>query len=225
MDKNLISSVDLLKATFQIIKSKSKNLVILLVLYGVANIIVTLISAFGLVLVQQIFSIKNLFLNPFLYLTFVFYMVTANLSWIAMVYVVDRDSKPMEALKLGWEKLLPALWITLMGMVIIGLGFIAFIIPGIILGVWFCFALYIFILEDVGGWDAFKKSKEMVKGRFWEVLKRIAVFYLSIMLIIFIADFFFSNNDIIDSIVGIIFLPYNIIYFYLMYKNFKEQKI
>jgi len=60
--------------------------------------------------------------------------------------------------------------------IIIGIGYILFIIPGIYLQLQYSQVMYI-IAEDkeIGIWDAFKKSAEMMDGYKWDLF----VFYLS----------------------------------------------
>jgi len=64
-----------------------------------------------------------------------------------------------------WQ-LLGAVTLMIVG---VGIGFVLFIIPGIYLMVSWLFVLYFMMDKKVNISDAFKLSKEIVKGRWWEV--------------------------------------------------------
>ena len=78
------------------------------------------------------------------------------------------------AWKIYWKFLILSVLLSL----IIGFGLILLIIPGIIFGVWFAFSTFIFVEEKTGIKEAFVKSKQLVKGKFWKVFGRLVVFGL-----------------------------------------------
>ncbi len=51
----------------------------------------------------------------------------------------------------------------------VSIGYVLLIIPGIIFMVWFSLGAFVIVDEKKGIIDAFKRSKELVKGRFWEI--------------------------------------------------------
>jgi len=55
---------------------------------------------------------------------------------------------------------------------LIGLGYLLFIVPGVILTLMFLFAPYILLTEDVGVVEALKRSKELTKGYRWNLYKK-----------------------------------------------------
>lgn len=80
--------------------------------------------------------------------------------------------------------LFPILWIAIITMVSVSIASIAFILPGIWLGLSFSFA-YLFVLEnDIHGIEAIKASYRLVKGRWWATLWRILAPVIAMMLII-----------------------------------------
>ena len=88
---------------------------------------------------------------------------------------------------MGWEKLFSYLWVSILAGVITAIGSLLFIIPGIIFFVWFAFATYIVVLEDMKGKETLSKSKELTKGRWWATFGRIllpSLFYGIILYII-----------------------------------------
>ena len=52
---------------------------------------------------------------------------------------------------------------------IVAAGLIAFIVPGVILFTWFALAGPVVELEGAGIWAALKRSRRLVRGRFWKV--------------------------------------------------------
>ena len=61
-------------------------------------------------------------------------------------------------------------------------GFLLFFVPGIIFAIWFSFAAFILIQEDLRGVDALAKSKFYVKGRILPIFGRFFIlFVLSIL--------------------------------------------
>lgn len=51
----------------------------------------------------------------------------------------------------------------------VSVGYVFFVIPGIIFMIWFSMGAFVIVDEKLGVIDAFKRSKELAKGRFWEI--------------------------------------------------------
>lgn len=84
---------------------------------------------------------------------------------------VDASPKSIrDLLSLGKKLALPLFLTLLLLGLLVSLGFILLIIPGIILWVWFTFVVVVMINENVWGLAALKSSRNLVKGRFWKVL-------------------------------------------------------
>lgn len=60
----------------------------------------------------------------------------------------------------------------------VSIGYLFFVLPGIILMVWFSMGAFVIVDEKRGVIEAFSRSKELVKGRFWEVFGVIGVFQI-----------------------------------------------
>ncbi|MDP3985317.1 MAG: hypothetical protein Q8P82_01005 [bacterium] len=57
--------------------------------------------------------------------------------------------------------------------IVVALGFILFIIPGIIFAVWFSFSRYAMLIDGTSpGSEALRHSKALVVGRFWSIVWR-----------------------------------------------------
>lgn len=156
----------------------------------------------------------------------------------ALMYAIKDNQEQIgiiEAYKRGLPKIGSLFWISFLTGIILLIGFILLIIPGIIFAVWFAFAGFILISEDIKGMDALKKSKEYVKGRFGSVLWHI-FFISALFLIILIAlGFTFGiiisllkipfGAEIIEIILGSFLGPLLATYFFVLYQNLKSSSI
>lgn len=108
---------------------------------------------------------------------------------IATIFAQTHDKK-MEwrrafshARKVFWHYILIMILVALA----VGLGFAAFFIPGIIIGVYLILTETIAVLEGEKHVDALKRSYHLVKDNFWAVLWRFllptAIFYLGVSLV------------------------------------------
>ncbi len=108
------------------------------------------------------------------------------------------------------------------------------IIPGIIFGIFYSFALYLLIFEDIKGMEALKKSKAMVSGYWWGVFGRTMFLLLVAMLASFILSLpfiflsegtiLYSIYSLIQNLVWAVVTPIFMVFAYLMYKDLKSIK-
>jgi uncharacterized membrane protein len=111
---------------------------------------------------------------------------------------------------------------------------ILLIIPGIIFGIFYSFALYLLVFEGVSGLNAIKRSKALVTGYWWAVFGRtlflilIAIllsFVLSIPFIFFTeGTIIFSIYNLLQSLVWAVVTPVFMVFTYLMYKDLRRIK-
>lgn len=135
----------------------------------------------------------------------------------AFLYAVVDDYLSFgEALQKGNQIIIPLMWIGFLTSFIIGGGFILLIIPGIIFMVWFFFAQFILVKEDVHGMSALLKSKEYVRGEWFNVSLR--------LLLIWAASVLIGIVPLAGPILCIVFFPYVMIFHYLIYRDLREMK-
>lgn len=166
-------------------------------------------------------------------------IVLIKMIWHAL------EQKPLELKVLkteAWRDTTSYLWIRVLVGLIVVLGLVVFVVPGVIFRVWFALAGYIFVLEGTRGYDALKKSRALVEGRFWPVVWRWIVpfflFYLILAAVVMIiaypislavqADIFNWQNQpwwfsFWVSFIGIISLPLYHGFGIIIYKNLKEN--
>lgn len=130
--------------------------------------------------------------------------------------VVDDRLAFREALEKGSAVIIPLIWIGFLSGFIIGGGFFLFVIPGIIFMVWFFFAQFIMIKEDVHGMNALLKSKEYVRGEWFNVALR--------LLLVWAASVLISVIPLAGPVLYIVFFPFVMIFHYLIYRDLREMK-
>lgn len=150
-----------------------------------------------------------------------FISILGSASLISAVKEIPKDWEIKEVIKEGLAKYWPFLFVSILTGLIIGLGFLFLIVPGIIFVVWFAFSTYVVICEDKRGFKALSRSRELVKGHWWSVAKRVFVIIIitfplsmSAQFIPYLGQFAFM----------ILFAPFSVIYYYLIYQNLKEIK-
>lgn len=130
--------------------------------------------------------------------------------------VVDDQLSFREALEKSNQLIIPLAWIGFLTGFIIGGGFILLIIPGIIFMVWFFFAQFILIKEDVHGMSALLKSREYVRGEWFNVALR--------LLLVWAASVLLGIIPLAGPILCIAFFPFVMIFHYLVYRDLREMK-
>jgi len=223
--RSLSSPIGILKKALEIFFKKENfvyflklMLIVFVVSFGAG--ILAMLPGGGLVLLTG----QNPTQNPILLLPLIVgAAVTMVLSiWMqAVTYesvrkVFSGESLEIKiTLKTGWAKTWKFFLVSLALMLIVALGFILLIIPGIIFLVWFSFSQLIVITEGLGVRASLARSKELVKGRFWPVLGRFIVFALAIGLF----QIFLSRIPFVGGFVSIFFTPLFILPSYLLYKE------
>lgn len=115
--------------------------------------------------------------------------------------------------------------------IVVSLGFVFFIIPGIILGVWFAFAQFVFVDEGLRGVEAMKASRAHVRGQWWTVFGRLAaVIALSLIVYIplsgLIALIAPGSDPLVEetllNVVNLVVVPWMVAYMYLLYQDARK---
>lgn len=156
---------------------------------------------------------------------------------IALIFAVDNRSLTVvgayaAAKGFFWRYIGLSLLIS----AILLLAFILFIIPGIIVSVWFTFATFVLVLERTKIIDALKRSREYVRGKWWGVFGRLIALMLivwAIMIILFaivmMIGLVIPGNDFIQvalsTIIGFALGPIVMGYSYLLYQDAKGAPV
>ncbi|XOB40369.1 MAG: hypothetical protein ACKKMR_03620 [Candidatus Nealsonbacteria bacterium] len=233
--QKLMGIKDLFRNSWNIYKKDFKKfLVIAVIFFGITGLTTTFIgseipeagvqsvpnSAFMPTGAEPFFTVPW-YLFFLIILATMFIGILGSASLVSAVKEVPKDWGVKGALKEGWSKYWPFFLVSLLTGLIIGLGFLFLIVPGIIFAVWFGFSIYTVVCEDKRGFKALSRSKELVKGYWWPTAKRVFVlmiitipFSLGSQFIPYLGQFAYM----------ILFTPFSIIYNYLIYQNLKEIK-
>ncbi|MCB9819301.1 hypothetical protein H6789_01135 [Candidatus Nomurabacteria bacterium] len=160
----------------------------------------------------------------------VIYVIISILMSIALILAINNNSLTAkdaytQAMTYFWKYVGLSILMTIILMV----GFLLLIIPGIILSVWFAFATYVLILENGGIVDSLKKSREYVRGKWWGVFGRLIVMSIFIALLamaISMITVIMPNSSIAEAVVAAFSLfltPVAVAYMYLLYNEVKSS--
>lgn len=147
-------------------------------------------------------------------------------SQVAFIHAI-KENKDMGIKKAYQEskgKIKSFFWVSLLtGFIIMG-GFIFFAIPGFIFAVWFSFATFIVIAEDLKGMNAILKSREYVRNYWWSVLWRFLFMYIVLIGVMIVASIILILIPFLVNLVFLVLTPLMMVYMFLIYKNLKEIK-
>jgi len=244
---NLPGATELLSQAMDIYKTRFKTLI------GISILPVAVILVASALMASVFYVLRSLNMDmlysiaSFLF-TFIFSVLAIAISlWgqIAMIYAVkDRNENIgiKESYARARSKVNSYLWVSIYTALIVFGGFLFFMIPGIIFSIWFGMATYVLIAEDIGGMNALLKSREYVRGHWWEIFSRMLsfVFLLIIVMVIIlmsaamlfgilslmIKDPAIINmlSEIFGDFVSVIIAPISVVYSFLIYENLKKIK-
>lgn len=126
-----------------------------------------------------ILSFSSFFINKYLliisipfaglFVSVLYFFMTLSFYYIA---IYKKQNVPMssgQAFKGGASYFWKGLGLMLLMIIILIPLFILLIIPGLIFVIYWLFSLYVLMNENTGIWESMKRSKQIVKGRWWKV--------------------------------------------------------
>lgn len=126
--------------------------------------------------------------------------------WLAAVMcaVVVDEITVKAALAGGHSYAWPYFWLmTLLGHMLVG-GTLLFFIPGIVFYVWFFFAQYLLVAENVRGMDALLLSRAYVRGHGWGICGRL----LLLSLLLWVVTLLLGFIPIIGPLLALLLWPF-----------------
>jgi hypothetical protein len=96
---------------------------------------------------------------------------------------LGRSADVRESFEFASHRLLSLLWLAIIATILIVIGFILIVLPGIWLLVSFSVAVPVLMLEGLGGWSALRRSMSLVQGRWWATFGRL----ISVLLMYIVA--------------------------------------
>lgn len=188
-----------------------------------------LISLVASLLVGRIFFFEMLG-NPLAEILFLLAILPPIcISLIALVYAVARGGSFMESYRIGFSLFFPFLWIGIIYYFIFLGGTLMFIIPAILMSVWFLLFWYTFILEGKRGLNVLLQSWEYVRGYWWAVFGRYLLLFTIVVistLVTFPMARLFGQTiaDISYLIIVWLIAPFAIGYMYNIYQSLAKLK-
>lgn len=185
----------------------------------------------------SMFTIEGTAHPPVTWAMFILAQIALAVVSILMAVALMRAvMNPALSIKDAYRESLPYFWryilLSIMVGVVVLLGLIALIIPGIIFAVWFAFSYYILVVENIGGVEAMKRSKQLVAGRWWMVFGHVAFVTLVSLAVGIVAGALMAMLDamlgsiaagILNLIVSAVIAPIFVAYFYFLYRNLQAS--
>jgi hypothetical protein len=242
--KASLTSIDsLLKkslAIYKIIFVQSIQMSLLGVLAVVPTMIIVAIIAIGNVSTDSSEGFPmsiNIALGILALIAAVFGLVVSFISQVGLQIIVYKKDAKL-TLKNAFLSAKAKAWrffsTSLLAGAIILLGFVLFIVPGIIWSVYYSFISWVILKEGLGGMKAVRRSKYLVKDYWWAVFGRLL---LLTILMWFVFGFlstpsmFMEEGSIAASIYDMIIqvfqwiaTPFSLAYSYYIYKDLKNIK-
>lgn len=213
-DKKMDSISDLLKSTFDLYKKNVWRLVAIVALPILFILLTMLVVTLGTMMLPSVVAISVVvFLAGML-------LIVSVWSKTALVFAIKNINEKM-SFKQVFERSQKFVWhyfviSILIAFIILG-GLTFLFIPAIILGVMVMFSNFVLIDQNHKDIDALAKSREYVRGYWWQVFTRMVVVFLIFMII--------STIPLIGNIISVFFAtPFIMIYVFKMYENLKEIK-
>lgn len=131
----------------------------------------------------------------------VFVFIPIVVGYYSVIFVLrDPELTAWSAFKKGLKFFWRYLWIIILMTVITLIGYLLFIIPGIIFSIWFTFAMYVLLIENIGGTKALGRSRQLVKGFWWTVFARLLLVAIFSMIISFILNLLTSLGGTLETL-------------------------
>jgi hypothetical protein len=229
--KNLPGPIEIIKSSLSIFIEKQNLLYLLKIV--LLNFGVTLVLILPIMFISGLFSQEppiqtigpatTIFIPTIVLIAAVViwgFLMQATLV-VAVSGVVDgKIIGVKDTVRIAWGKLKRYFLTNLLAGLIIFVGFIFLIIPGIIFMVWYSFSQYIVINQDVGPIEALKQSKRLVSGYFWPVVGRL----LGLTLFFIIVQIVLGLIPIVGPLVVAALAPYYVLAPYLLFDSLRKLK-
>lgn len=221
----------LIKESFEIYKQKIRPILVLLLIFGIVAAILG-----GLLGGSMMFSAlrlkdtgateitnKALFFSPLvigIFLVIGLWTIFIGFTFIILA-VKPAGTKLKEIFQEAWKKFGQYLWLVILTGFFVILASLFLVIPGMIVAIYLSFYSYVFIIEGEKGMNALRRSWSLVKGNWWKVFGKLLLLNIIFGIIFILLS---SVNDLLGSVFQLFWMPFNMIFFYLIYLELKKSK-
>lgn len=106
------------------------------------------------------------------------YLITSTAILHTVVESPHRTVSLKDSIVWAYHNVWSVLWIYVLLFLVLWGGFILFLIPGIIVMLSVYFALYVYIKEGLKGMSALERSRDLVRGNWWNLASKISLFWI-----------------------------------------------
>ncbi len=178
----------------------------------------------------------NLLIVKLLEPLFVVPVLTAVMTMAMSERFLNREIGIIEAYSRILRRFFPLLGTILLSGVVVGIGFMFFIVPGIFLWIWFAFIPQTVVLEGEGGISAMKRSKYLVKGYFVKTFILLILIFIAVSLITgavsygitrffpFLGQYSGTLGVGAANVISVLLEPFKVAAMTLLYYDFRIRK-
>lgn len=159
-------------------------------------------------------------------------IIASMLGQLALLYAANDDMLTVEGAYIkAWKNFLPYLWVTLLTGIIISIGYVLLIVPGIIWMIYYSLVSYVFVNENLRGRAALNKSKEYVKGYWWALFIRYIYIFVILIILELLASGLLSIIDVIglhgikqllEPFISFFTIPLDVLFSFAIYEQLKS---
>ncbi len=151
---------------------------------------------------------------------------------VRIVQVVEADGKVDASVGELLGSITPKLWslllLAIVVSILVNIGYLLLIIPGIFLALMWAVAVPAMIAEDRGVFDSMNRSQELTEGNRWRILGLLILVYVLMLVIFGVVLLLALITPILGVIVGlllaIVVLPYTAIIVAVLYYELLEAR-
>ena len=131
--------------------------------------------------------------------------IAACFAIVSATYL-DREVTWRESLRFATSRLRSLIWLYIVYFTLLVLAFLAFIVPGVYLSVAWAVAVPVLLFEEVRGRKALRRSRELLKGRWWATAAILFLVAILTFIVQFAIDgvlmgvFAVGGGEIVDAV-------------------------
>ena len=196
-----------------------QRLLVLLTLFAIPYVF--------LLIGQLLSAAGNTILGSILMLICILFLIP---TVAAVVFSISKGTGVFDSFRQGIRLFFPLLWVgILLEFVAMG-GVIMFIIPALMMMIWFSLSIFTLVIENKRGLNALLQSHEYVRGYWWAIFGRLLLVYAIIFVPIFVLQLLVSlalgktAGTIAYFLLTILLTPFSLAYCYKIYKSLTTLK-
>jgi hypothetical protein len=222
----LPSVPDLFIKSWSIFREKLRTVVLMSLLGTIPSLLVAIILAViaGIFSNNSNFVVINSSLAILMMLLLIYFSLRINIA--TYLIVAKKNTSVKEAWtvagKYFWAYSLTIFWTAALAL----LWFLLLIVPGFIFLVFYSMVAWVFFIENYQGYDAIKRSKELVAGYWRSMTLRLLALFMPFLFVSILVDMIAKEQvaNFISSIINLFFGIFVVIYTYQIYHHLAQIK-